>query len=213
MSEDIKLAPLFVAADMEKIKYKTVKLDGDYAKLIGEEIELAGVWIVWGEAGNGKTRFFLDLAKYMSKFDPVYFNSLEEKKKMSFRRAVRLANIASVGKRVQMQSESFEHMLARLRKLRSHRIIFIDSLQYLRITKDQFFALITEFPNKLFVFVSHATGMWPKGELADEVRYNADVKLRIKHFVAYPVEATRYGGSEPMVTWEEGMRKAQMRLT
>lgn len=213
MSQDIKLAPLFSYADIEKIKYKTVKLEGEWAKLLGEEIELAGVWIIWGESANGKTKLVLEMAKYLSGFEPVYFNSLEEKKKMTFRRALRLANVGAVGNRIQFQCESFEHMKYRLRRERSRKVVFIDSLQYLRITKAQYFELIEAFPDKLFVFTCHAQGLWPKGDLADDVRYDADVKLRVRHFVATPVEATRYGGSEPMVIWEEGMRKAQMKLT
>jgi hypothetical protein len=213
MAGEIKLAPMFSYSDLEKIKYKTMKFEGDWADTIGDEVELAGVWIIWGQSGNGKTKFALELAKYISRFEPVYYNSLEEKKKLSFRRALQVANIASVGNRIQFQSESFERMKQRLRKERSFKVVFVDSLQYLRITVDQYFELIAEFPDKLFVFTCHAQGLQPKGDLADEVRFDADVKLRVHQFVATPVEATRYGGNTPYVVWEEGMRKAQMKLT
>jgi hypothetical protein len=71
-----------------------------------------------------------------------------------------------------------------LRKVRSANIIFIDSLQYSDINKVEYKRLKLEFPNKLFIWISHAEGKRPKGRLADFIRYDADVKIRIEGFKA-----------------------------
>ena len=37
-----------------------------------------GTWIVWGDSGNGKSSFVMQLAKYLCQFDKVIYDSLEE---------------------------------------------------------------------------------------------------------------------------------------
>lgn len=212
MSTDAKLQPLYSFSDIERRKFKTLEFSGDWLDLIGRP-EVSGSWLTWGLSGNGKTRFSLMLAKYLAGFEKVYYNSLEEGLKLSFRMALESVNMKSVGARFGFQQESFEKMCERLRQKRSPNIVFIDSLQYLGINVQQYKDLKEEFPNKLFCFISHAQGMQPKGDLADAIRYDADVKIRVHQFVASPVENTRYGGSTPLVIWEEGMRKAQLKLT
>lgn len=212
MSKPNKITPLYSYSDIERRKFKTLDFEGDWLKLIGKP-EVSGSWLTWGLSGNGKTRYSLMLAKYMTNFERVYYNSLEEGLKLSFKMALDAVNMKSVGSRFGFQCEPFDKMCERLRQKRSPNIIFIDSLQYLGINVQQYKDLKEEFPNKLFCFISHAQGLQPKGDLADAVRYDADVKIRVHQFVATPVENTRYGGSEPMVIWEEGMRRAQMKLT
>jgi hypothetical protein len=210
--EIIKVPPAYCWSDIERIKFKTLPFQGEWKDLIGMP-EIAGSWLIWGKSGNGKTRFVLQLAKYLATFQKVFYNTLEEGLKLSFKIALEESNIKAVGNRFCFHSEKFNKMLARLRKDRSPNIIIIDSLQYLKITEDNYQELLEEFPKKLFVFVSHAQGSEPKGDLANEIRYNSDVKIRVHQFVATPVENTRFGGNKPYIIWEEGMRNAQLKLT
>ena len=103
-------------------------------------------------------------------------------------------------------------MRARLDKDRSPNIIIIDSLQHFRINVSDYYSLLEDYPKKLFIFISHANGSEPKGELGDEIRYNSDVKIRVHQFIASPVETTRYGGSKPYVIWEDGANNAEIKL-
>ncbi|WP_052910344.1 AAA family ATPase [Riemerella anatipestifer] len=207
----IKVPPAFSYKDIAKRKFNTMKFEGDWLNLIGEP-EVSGCWIIWGLSGNGKTRFALQLAKYLTQFQKVFYNTLEEGMKLSFRKALEANNMQSVGSRFSFYSDDLEQLKARLRKERSPNIIFIDSLQYLSASREDLKALLNEFKNKLFIFISHAQGSQPKGEVADEIRYHSDVKIRVHKFLASPAETTRYGGNKPMIIWEEGYRKENVIL-
>ena len=103
-------------------------------------------------------------------------------------------------------------MMARLYKPRSPNIVFVDSVQFLKLTQEQYDLLLQEFPKKLFIFISHAQGNEPKGETADAIRYNSDVKIQVSKFGAFPRENTRFGGNKPYIIWEEGYKKARNQL-
>lgn len=207
-----KVPPLYSFSDIEKMKFNILDFVGGWKDTIGCP-EVAGSWIIWGKSGNGKTRFVLELAKYLASFQKVYYNTLEEGLKETWRKAMDEVNIKAVGNRFGFHKEKLHQMRARLDKPRSPNIIIIDSLQHFRIKESDYYSLIEDYPKKLFIFISHAQGAEPKGELADEIRYNSDVKIRVHQFVAAPVENTRYGGNKPYIIWEEGMRNAQTKLT
>jgi hypothetical protein len=209
--KEYKVPPAYSYSDIEKMKFNTLPFEGDWKDLIGEP-EIAGSWIIWGKSANGKTRFALQLAKYLAGFQKVYYNSLEEGLKLSFKKALEANNIKAVGNKFGFHKERFNQMCARLRKERSPNIVIIDSLQHFRITTAEYYSLLEEFPKKLFIFISHAQGTEPKGELADEIRYNSDVKIRVHQFIASPVETTRYGGYKPYVIWEEGVKNTEIKL-
>lgn len=207
----IKVPPAYSYSDIEKMKFLTMPFEGVWKELIGEP-EIAGSWIIWGKSANGKTRFALQLAKYLAGFQKVYYNTLEEGLKLSFKKALEANNIKSVGNKFCFHKEKLQQMRARLDKDRSPNIIIIDSLQHFRINVSDYYSLLEDYPKKLFIFISHANGSEPKGELGDEIRYNSDVKIRVHQFIASPVETTRYGGSKPYVIWEEGANNAQIKL-
>lgn len=212
VEKNYKVPPLYSVADIEKKHFKTLPFEGDWKDLIGTP-EVAGCWIIWGLSGNGKTRFALQLAKYMATFQRVYYNTLEEGMKLSFKNALNANNMKSVGNRFGYHKENLYQMRKRLEQKRSPNIIIIDSLQYLNPTREEVKHLLDDFPNKLFIFISHAQGLQPKGEIADEVRYHSDVKIRVHQFLASPAETTRYGGFKPMIIWEQGYRDATAKLT
>ncbi len=165
--------------------------------------EQSGVWLIWGNSGNGKTRFSLQLAKQLAKFGRVVYNSLEEGASLSLQKAIietrmnEVANNFSV-----LDRESLDDLKIRLHKRRSPDIILIDSYQYTGMNKRQYIALKEEFKNKLFIFISHAEGRQPEGRSAKFVKYDADVKIWVEGYKAFPV--TRFGGGEPFVIWNKG---------
>lgn len=58
-------------------KRKVLDFDGTFLESFGRP-EQNAIWFIWGGSGNGKTRFTLQLCKYLTKFDKVDYNSLEE---------------------------------------------------------------------------------------------------------------------------------------
>src|ERR1035437_775493 len=68
---------------------------GDWLKSFGRP-ELTGSWLIWGNPGNGKTRFALQLCKYLASFCRVAYNSLEESDSMSIRNAIKEVGMSDV---------------------------------------------------------------------------------------------------------------------
>jgi len=188
--------------ELLKTKFKTMAFEGEFKEAVGTP-EMSGSWIIWGQSGNGKTRFTLQLAKYMTKFGKVAYNSLEEGAKLSFKRAIQQTGMISVAKRfIILKGETIEQLTERLSKQKAPNIIIIDSVQYTDLDKKGYKTLINSFPTKLFIFISHAEGKNPKGSTADAIRYDSDVKIFVQGYKAFVV--SRFGGGKPFIIWEEG---------
>ena len=191
-----------------KMNFKEMKFEGKWKESFGANPGSSGTWIIWAHSGNGKTNFALQLAKYLTQFESVLYDSLEEGAKSSFRLAVlrnKMQDPAVKRKFKILHREPLDELKTRLRKRRSPRIVFIDSIQYTGITKKEYAELKEEFENHLFIFVSHANGKHPKGNVADHVQYDADVKIYVEGFVAFP--KTRYEGGKPYIIWNEGAKE------
>ena len=191
--------------ELEHTNFNTMPFAGKWEKFVGSPAT-TGAWIIWGNSGNGKTRFALQLAKYLCKFEEVFYDTLEEGVSLSFQKAVIESNMRAVSGRFKiLDKEPLEVLKERLKSRRSPRVVIIDSIQYTGLNKASYKALRQEFPNKLFIFISHADGKNPEGRFAKSVRYDVDVKIRIEGFRAFA--QSRFGGGEPFTIWEDGASK------
>lgn len=204
MGEEKRMRRALTVDNILKMKRKTMDFDGIWQASLGKP-ELRGSWIIWGASGNGKTRFALQLAKYLCKHAKVAYNTMEESTGLSFERALEDENMKSVeGQFRILDNFSIEEIKDRLRAQRSEDVIFIDSLQYSMLNYNSYVKLKEEFPKKLFIFISHAEGKNPAGRTANKLRYDANIKIYVDQYVAYPV--SRYGGGEPYTIWLEGSK-------
>ena len=188
------------AKQLANMQFEVLDFWGSWEKLIGKP-EVRGAWIIWGASGNGKTRFALQLAKYLAGFGRVLYNSREEGISESLKRSIIEEKLTEVGNNFLVVDETYQEMIDRLKKRKSPKFVIIDSLQYLNITYRQYQRLKEIFPKKLFIWISHADGKEPLGPTAKKVRYDSNVKIRIEGFKAFA--QSRYGGGEPYVIWEE----------
>ena len=156
---------------------KTLGFTGRWLDAMGDP-EPYGSWIIWGASGNGKTRFAVQLVKYLMSFEGlrIAYNGLEEGMSETYRRA-----IIDTGLQMEKQSRyvfwdgfDYEDMMERLKRKRSPNVVVIDSLQYLNITYDQYKELVRKYPKKLFIWISHESGTEPKGR--------TDIKRNIWHY-------------------------------
>lgn len=185
-----------------KMKFEMMSFEGKWKESFGVP-ERTGVWIIWANSANGKTRFAVQLAKYLTNFGRVLYNTLEEGARSSFQRVIRDENLKVVAKNFMiLNREPIDELKIRLRKRRSPNIIFIDSFQYANLSKKEYIELKEEFKNKLFIFVSHAEGKQPMGRVASFVRYDCDLKIRVEGFRA--LNMGRAGGGVPYIIWEKG---------
>lgn len=186
------------------INYNPVTLDfeGHWLASFGKP-ELCGSWLMWGASGNGKTRFALQLCKYLCRFGRVAYDSLEEGLSKSMQNAIIDIGMKDVSRRfVLLDKENITELSERLHRRKSPDIIVIDSVQYTGLNYGDYKKLREEFPRKLFILVSHADGREPAGRVAKSIRYDASVKIRIEGYKAFPV--SRYGGGEAFTVWEKG---------
>lgn len=188
--------------DIRNYRAKILPFEGEWFEAIGEP-ELTGSWIIWGGSANGKTCFALMLAKYLSKFCKVAYNSLEEGLSLSMQHAIAEVGMADAKRNfVLLDKENITDLKERLKRQRSPQVVIIDSLQYTGLTYADYKELRDSHRNKLFIFISHAEGTEPKGNVAKGVRYDAFVKIRVEGYKAFP--QSRYGGGKEFTIWQHG---------
>ena len=166
------------------------------------------IMIVWAPSGSGKSNFLYQFLKEMMKYGNVLYISLEEGTESTAQMlADRHMNENEHGGKIQFADHemTYDETIKYLKRKKSQRFVVIDSLQYWDINYTKYKALKAMFPNKSFIFVSHASGRNPDGKTADKIRYDAGIKVRIEGYVAFPI--SRYGGNKPYVIWEEGAIK------
>ena len=182
---------------------KGLEFEGEWLDAIGKP-EVTGTWLIWGNSGNGKTRFALQLAKYLATFGKrVAYDSLEEGVSLSLRTAIAETSMQEVSRRfILLDKEPVSELIERLSMRRSPDVVFIDSIQYTGMNYTDYKKLRDKFRHKLFILISHAEGKLPEGRVAKNIRFDAFVKIWVEGYRAFPV--SRYGGGEPYTIWEEG---------
>ena len=162
-----------------------------------------GVWFIWGDTGSGKTRFVLQLAKYICPFGKVIYNSLEEEFGVSLQNSFVECQMKEVSRKVIVVHESIEELSERLSKKNSPKIAIIDSFQYSGLNYKSYLAFKKKHNNKLIIFVSHADGKRPSGRSAKSVQYDAALKILVEGFVAYS-QGRFIGPTGKYTIWEKG---------
>ncbi|MGL4994471.1 MAG: AAA family ATPase [Bacteroidales bacterium] len=178
--------------------------EGQWRSAIGRP-ELSGVWMIWGSSGNGKTSFAMQLAKYLSTFCKVAYNSLEEGFSESLKRSATRAGMTEGDRRIVILSEKQAELEERLKADKKLKIVFIDSLQYFGLKASE----VDEFLNRLdrkvlLIFISHAEGKEPKGKTAQSLRYHSNVKIFVQGYKAFTASRYAEAPPKPYVVWEEG---------
>jgi hypothetical protein len=194
----------FSVDEIESTRFKDFDFEGKWEASFGKP-EATGVWIIYGKSFNGKSSLMMQLAKYLTGFvkNKVLINSLEEGKTKSFKMNVDRSGISTVKEKVIFGNRvTMEKLCTRLDKQRSPEIIMIDSLQYSKLNKKSFEELREKYRNKLWIFISQADKSGaPKGSLAEDIHFDADVKIEVKGFQAFP--ESRYGGGEVFIIDEK----------
>lgn len=193
-------------------RFEVAEFDGRFLASFGKP-ELRGAWLIYGGSGCGKTTFVMQLCKYLTRFRRVAYNSLEQGLSLSLQKTWLRVGMEEAGNRIiLLDKEQMKDLRNRLVRKHSPDVVVIDSVQYLRrFYAEQYQSLRDEFPDKLFIFVSHESNGNPKGAIAQSIRYDADIKVRVegyKAFVTTRYEVSELGeGGADFVIWEEGASK------
>lgn len=185
-----------------KMKFTTMKFSGKFAESFGKEVQRSGSWIIYGDSGHGKTDLAIQLIKYLTAFGKIAYNSIEEGARLTFQNAINRHQFTNREQRkIIILNEEISELSERLKRPKSPDIIIVDSLQFADITKKQYKDLVRQFPNKLFIWISHADGKKPLGALAIYVEYNADIKIRVEGFRA--LIKSRYEATQDFIINQE----------
>lgn len=216
MSKNTDKAPAFIRSargvrDVLSMKFSTLPFEGDWQAAFGTP-ERRGVWFIWGNSGNGKTSFMMQLCKTLCSFGRVAYNSMEEGACLTMQNTLIRFNMQEVNRRfLLLDNESIEHLSIRLKRQKSPDFVVIDSFQYTQMTYRQYIEFKEKHRDKLLIFISHATGRLPTGRSAKSVMFDATLKIYVEgfrafskgrfigplgHYDIWPEEARRYWGED-----------------
>lgn len=174
-------------------KFHTLQFDGIWLDAIGNP-ELSGSWFIKAPTKHGKTSLAMQLAKYLTNFGRVAYNSVEEGLSLSIQEAYRRANMKEASSKVLLLGkETVVELMERLDKPKSPQIIFIDTVQFWDLKFSEYKDLKSKYPHKLFIYISHQDGRNPDGHVAKRIWRDANVIFEVEGFKAFVTG--RYGGN------------------
>ncbi len=161
-------------------KFKTLELSHPWKEAFGEP-EARGVWFVFGNSGNGKSTFLMQLLRELSEHGRTGYNSLEEGGSKTLQDAVKRVPLTPVQKKkIMILKESIPEMTERMLKHKGQRFMIIDSIQYAAINWNEYLKIKEQLSNKLLVIVSQVEGNKPIGRTANRIMYDADLKIWVE---------------------------------
>ncbi len=197
------MARAISAREAMKIKKRTIKFRGAMHDAFGEP-ERSGVWFVWGDSGNGKTSFVMQLCKALAEHGRVAYDSLEEGTALTMLNTLRRYGMDEAGSRFQLlDCEPMAELGARMDRHKSPDFYVVDSFQYTQMTYREYIAFKEAHRNKLLIFISHADGKIPAGVAARKVMYDATLKIYVEGFKAFS-KGRFIGPSGELTIWQEG---------
>ncbi len=187
------------------------EFDGQWLEAVGKP-ELKGTWCIGGLPKNGKTSFTMQLAKYLTKWHLVAYDSIEEGISASFAETLRRCRMDEVkaSRFIVLNNEDIKDIECRLSKRKSPKIVIIDSIQFLGLNTETYLRWKKRFPEKLFIYITHLQGQYPEGKTALKIWRDSDVVIKVEGFRAYPT--SRYGGGKPITISEEKAAMFELQL-
>lgn len=193
-------------SELMRMKRPVMDFEGKWEQAFGRPAT-TGLWIIWGNSGNGKSSFTMQLAKYLCRFGKVFYNSIEEDKDNTFIKMLERNEMWEVDKKFFTCKLTLEELEARMNAPRSEQIYIIDSFQAGGFTTEGpngYQGLVDRHPNKLIIFVSRADGNKPLGRSAVNLMYDAAVKIWVESFKAYCKGRFSPKPGVFYTIWEEG---------
>lgn len=189
-------------------KFHPLEFEAEWEASLGKP-DKAFSAIIFGNTSNGKTEAAIKLAKYLTHFGKVAYDSLEQGLSSTMQKALIRNHLGSCENSfILLDREPFDDLLLRMSKPKSPDFLFIDSVQYTRINKAQYYQLkeLMQKKGKGIIWISQAKGQSPKGALADDIMFDVDLKLWVEGFKMFP-DGRLNGGGEPFVIWPQKAAK------
>ena len=191
--------------EVQQMNIPSFPFEGKWEAAFGHP-DRTGVWIIWGESGNGKSSFVMQLGKELCNYGTVLCMSYEEKINQSFQRRMGYLKMNEVQGKFRVVTEgSLEEVIARLKKPKSPKFIIIDSFQVAGWDYPQAVELMETFPKKCFIWISQEKKSQPMGGGAVRLKYICDMKIRVVGYKAYCQGRAIGDPGSYYVVWEDGI--------
>ena len=200
-----KIPRAYSYADIEKITFKTIKIDDDWKEHLGEPQLGNSHWLIYGGSGEGKTSYVLQVVKQICMHSQKsHYNTSEEGMKKGFQMALKRNQMKGVPG-FNYHQENVTQLIARLSRQRQAKIVVIDSVQYFfrKMRTEHYFDFISQFQDTTFIWISGTDGGKPKGQIANDIYFDADIVVKVEDYQAV-VEKNRFEAYEPRIIWQQG---------
>lgn len=199
------MARAYSPSEIANLTIPELPFDGEWEYAFGRP-SLYDRWFIDGESASGKSTFVMQLAKKLCEYGAVVYWSLEEGVGLSYKRRLAFLKMEEVdGRFLTVAGETIEEFSERLTKRRSPHFVIVDSVQYTGASFTKIKALLLDrFPNKSFIFVSQLYKGEPKGKTANDLRFDAGVKVRTKGFRAFCAGRYVDDAANYYTIWEDG---------
>jgi len=195
-----KFSRNYSVTDINNWKFKQVNLPHEWHAHLGNLTENFRM-LIEGPSGHGKTEYLLQLCKVLAvHFGKVNYNNVEQGRSSSLQDAMIRNAMQEIppGKFIMAEKSQriFKNWFARLERPNSGRVIVLDSLDYMKLTVDEFKQLHERFKHKSIIIVC-----WndPHDAHAKKIKYLCDIKVEVKDYVARI--RSRFGGNKPHTIW------------
>lgn len=195
----------YTPAEILAKKFKVVPWGETWIQAF-KQPEVTGIWVANGNSTNGKSSFIMELAKELAiTLGKGFLNAYEEGTKMTLQDLIKQSGLDAVNGKIGINKESILEMINRAQKPKSPKFYIVDSIQASRLTRKEYIMLQELSERKLIIFTSRSEGKLPKGNLAQDIWYDADLKIWIEGYKA--ISCGRHNPGGEYIIWEEGASK------
>lgn len=192
---------------LKKMTFHNYNFEGSWKDSFGNP-PIDAQWMIYGESGNGKTEFCVQLAEYYTNFGRVAYISLEQGVGSTIQQPFSRYEFKNqydckLYRRSNRKLSSYEEVKEFVEKT-NFRIIIIDSLDYMKAKAIDYIELseIAKRRKRTLINVAWGKGEKPKSSAGEDIEFMVDEKLHVKKY-AIPEPKSRCGGNMPFVIWEE----------
>lgn len=187
--------------DIEAWKFNDISLSPEWVAHLGDLSEGFRM-IIHGKSGHGKSEYVMRLAKELAmNYGKVNHNNVEQGRSKTLQSAFTRNNMKGITPGrwtlAEKSQRLFDEWFKRLSGKNTGRVIILDSLDYMKLTFDQFKQLHEKFKHKSIIIVC-----WddPFDVNAKKIKYMCDIKVKVHNFKAKIV--SRFGGNKTYVIWK-----------
>ena len=198
--------------DIEAKKWVTLPWGEKWSSPFGYPADNAR-WFISGASASGKSSFVMQLAKELCNYGRVLYMSYEDGVNQSFQRRLGYLHMDEVQGRFRVaMGDTWDELVARLKKPKSAKFIIIDSFQVAPWDYPEAVKLMETFPKRCFIWISQEKKSQPLGGGAVRLKYICDMKVRVVGYKAYCQGRSIGEAGSYFTVWEEGILKTSNQI-